>query len=115
MSRKFTKGDRVLARATVRCGYQQEGYGRIIVEPPQKSAPDHKRTMVRIPFIEFCEAIVVGYSWRATGVRTWDECVETPRYLMFEKRHSVVMVQPTHTSRWLKTHVCLEEDLELCE
>lgn len=114
MTKKFTKGDRVLVHATVYCGYQVLR-DKIIYEPVQECQPGLKRSLARSVVDKPYEALVVGYSYRQAGIKTWDEYEGSSNYLMHTKRHSVVMVQPTWTSRWLRPYACLEEDLELCE
>lgn len=115
---EIAKGLQVRAR-----GYVQSGYfwrsgvkgdpARSIVCDPGEREHYIARMLIRwdVPF----EGIVVGISHRVTGLN-W---LKTNRWndidasLKDEKRHVVVMIQSTHTSRYQKPRACLLKDLEV--
>jgi len=129
------KGDKVLVRAIVenplgmiiypgfsitqRMG--KPGKLRVIHTPPFASEDGEERTrsLWRFEFDEPWLGLVTGYSLRQTGVVVgagfdpgsgWTE-----PYLLTDKYHRVVMVQPLRAQRWFRPSACLEEDLEIVE
>jgi hypothetical protein len=90
-------------------------------EEQEREYPPKRKCLYRVFFHSPIVGIVVGESYRATGIYHPSEMEEdfaghiwwTEPSLDEDKRHKVIMVQPTHTNRWLQPYPCLEEDLVL--
>jgi len=118
---EITKGLRVRAKGYVLSGYspycnQDDKSFTVVYEPITNDKALLVRSLYRFEFNEPFEGIIVGTSHRVTGL--CDDSVArygtpNPKQLSCEKRHFVVMVQPTHTLKYQKPKAVLLEDLEL--
>ena len=71
------------------------------------------KALFRFSFSHPWVGIVLGKSYRATGRYHSVQYDDTLPYLIEDKRHSVIMVQPLDgTQRYYEPIPCLEEDLE---
>jgi hypothetical protein len=116
------KGFKVRAAGYVRSGYFSRGAGihyDYITEIEVPVERDNYMARMLLRYEEEFAGIIVGVSHRMTGYchrsgsySRWDY---GDKKLVLPKRHFVVMVQPTHTSKWLKPRACLLKDLKLLE
>lgn len=74
------------------------------------------RDLRRVTHDKPIEGIVVGWSTRISGKYLPGSNWGSPGGLYDTTHHTVIMVQPTNTSRWIKDPLaCLEEDLEVLD
>lgn len=55
--------------------------------------------------------LVIGFGFRQTGA-VHHGSYDDPGYLTVDKRHTVIMVEPLDTTRFLQPIACLEDDLQ---
>ncbi len=119
---QFKKSDWVRARGFVDSGkllLKQHECGRIIRTPEgaHGQLPGDVRVLMR--YNHDFVGIVVGSSIRKIGVvepfGPFEIDGVEERELVNVENIPVVMVQPTHTQRWLQPRACLAEDLTLVE
>jgi len=119
----FKKGDVVVVKATVSTEYRDRMHRSpgclqmmrltLVHVPPYDR--EVLKCLVKRPFRRPQKGMVVGYTVRATGHYVGRVDEDDISYLIEDKRHKVIVVEPLRSQRWAPPWICLEEDLALME
>ena len=119
----FKKGDVVAVKATVSTqycdgmhrspGYLQMMNSTLVHVPPYDR--EVLKCLIKRPLRRPQKGMVMGYTARATGHYVGRVDEDDISYLIEDKRHKVIVVEPLRSQRWAPPWICLEEDLVLIE